>query len=188
MLILVAGLVVFIGIHLLPTAPDLRRGLAGRLGENAYKGLFSLVSIAGLALIIYGFSKAKFVPLWSPPSWGRHAAMALMLPVFPLFAMTNFPGHLSGMIRHPMLVAIKLWALAHFFVRGDLKSLLLFGTFLAFAVYDRISVKQREAAGLVKVKSGPAVNDVAAIVLGLVLYYAFVKVGHRWLIGVSIIP
>lgn len=188
MLILVAGLVVFIGIHLLPTAADMRRGLAGRLGEGAYKGIFSLIALVGFALIIYGFSKAKFVPLWSPPSWGRHVAMTLMLPVFPLLIAAYLPGKIAGLVRHPMVTAIKFWALAHLFVRGDLKSLLLFGALLAFAVYDRISLKHREAAGLVKIRSGPAANDAIAIVLGLVVYYAFAKWGHLWLIGVPIIP
>jgi len=192
-LILVLGLVIFIAIHILPTSPDLRRGLAARFGEGPYKGLFSVVSLIGFALIVYGYHKIQINPgknpqLWVPPSWGRHVAMALMLPVFPLLIATYLPGKLSAVVRHPMITAVKFWALSHLFVRGDLASLLLFLGFLGWAVYDRISLKKREAAGLVTVRSGPAMNDAIAIIGGLVIYAVFVKWGHPALIGVSIVP
>ena len=193
MLLLALGLLIFVGIHILPTRPDLRRAFADRMGEGAYKGLFSLLSLVGFALIVYGYHKIQVHPgknpqLWSPPVWGRHVTMALMLPVFPLLIETYLPGRIAGVIRHPMITAVKFWALAHLFVRGDLASLLLFLGFLGWAVYDRISLKPREAAGLVTVRSGPVANDVIALVAGLALYFAFAKWGHPLLIGVQVIP
>lgn len=193
MLLLILGLALFIGIHMLPTQPDLRRALAGRFGENAYKGAFSIVSALGFALIVYGYHKVQLHPgknpvLWTAPGWGRHATMALMLPVFPLLVATYLPGKIAGAIRHPMITAVKFWALAHLFVRGDAASLVLFVGLLGWAVFDRISLKRREAAGLVSPKTGPVRNDVIAIVAGLVLYAAFAKWGHPALIGVAIVP
>ena len=193
MLLLILGLVLFIGIHLVPTQPDLRRGLAARFGEQPYKGLFSIVSLVGLGLIVYGYHKVQIQPgknpqLWQPPAWGRHATMALMLPVFPLLIATYLPGRIAGAIRHPMITAVKLWAVAHLMVRGDLASLVLLLGLLGWAVYDRISLKHREAAGLVTVKSGPVANDIIAGVAGLALYLVFAKLGHPALIGVAIIP
>lgn len=193
MLLLILGLSIFIAIHLLPTSPDLRRGLTRRLGEGPYKGLFSLVALLGFALIVYGYHKVQVHPgknpqIWTPPAWGRHATMALMLPVFPLLIATYLPGRLALLVRHPMITAVKFWALAHLLVRGDAASVLLFLGLLAWAVYDRISLKGREVAGLVTPRGGPVTNDVVAIVAGLALYYAFAKWGHPLLVGVAIFP
>lgn len=191
MMPLIVGLALFVGVHLVTTQPDLKRGLAARMGEGGYKGVYSLIAIAGFALIIFGYHKVQLMPgknpvLWSPPHWGRHVAMLLMLPVFPLLFATYLPGRLSAAVRHPMITAVKFWALAHLFVRGDTASLLLFGGLLAWAVYDRISLRQREAAGQVRLKSGPGRNDVLALVLGLIAYGAFLKWGHATLIGVPL--
>ncbi len=114
--------------------------------------------------------------------------MTLMLPVFPLLVATYLPGRISAAVRHPMITAVKFWALAHLFVRGDAASLLLFGGLLGWAVYDRISLKQREAAGLVSVRTGLARNDIIAIVVGLAIYAVFLKWGHALLIGVPLLP
>ena len=189
---LVIGLALFVGVHLVTTQPDMRRGLAARLGEGAYKGLYSLVALGGFALIVLGYHKLQLMPgknpvLWTPPHWGRHVSMLLMLPVFPLLVATYLPGRISAAVRHPMITAVKFWALAHLFVRGDAASLLLFGGLLAWAVYDRISLKQREATGLVRVRSGPGRNDLIALVLGLVVYALFLKWGHAALIGLPLI-
>jgi len=188
---LVVGLALFIGVHLLTTQPDLRQGLIQRMGEGPYKGLYSLLALAGFALIVFGFHKAQMMPgknpvLWYPPHWGRHITMLLMLPVFPLLVATYLPGRISATIRHPMIAAVKFWALAHLFVRGDAASLLLFLSLLGWAVYDRISLKHREAAGLIQFGSGPVRNDLIAIVAGLALYGIFVKWGHAALIGVPL--
>lgn len=190
---LVMGLALFIGIHLVTTQPDLRQGLAQRMGLGAFKGLYSLLSFAGLALIVVGYHKVQLAPgknpvLWNPPLWGRHVTMLLMLPVFPLLVATYLPGRMSAAIRHPMITAVKFWALAHLFVRGDAASVLLFAGLLGWAVYDRISLKRREATGLVTVRTGPARNDIVAIVLGLVIYGIFLKWGHALLIGVPLLP
>ncbi len=191
MIPLVVGLALFLGIHLVTTQTQMRNGLAARMGEGTFKGLYSLVALAGFALIVFGYHKAQLMPgknpvLWSAPHWGRHITMLLMLPVFPLLFATYLPGRLSAAVRHPMITAVKFWALAHLFVRGDAASLLLFGGLLAWAVYDRISLKQRERAGLVSLKSGPIRNDAIAVVLGLVVYAVFVKWGHALLIGVPL--
>lgn len=193
MLQMLLGLLIFIGIHLLPTQVEVRRGLVTRYGENAYKGVFSLVAAAGLALIVFGYHKVQVMPgknpvLWSPPAWGRHATMALMLPVFPLLLAAYLPGRISAAVRHPMITAVKLWALGHLLVRGDAASMLLFGGLLAWAVYDRISLKSREAAGLVQIKSGPVSNDLISVVVGLGLYAIMLKWGHSALIGVPLMP
>lgn len=191
MMPLVIGLVLFLGVHLLTTQTELRQGLVARVGEGPYKGVYSLVALAGLVLIILGYHKAQLMPgknpvLWSAPEWGRHMTMLLMLPVFPLLFATYLPGRISATVRHPMITAVKLWALGHLFVRGDLASLLLFGGLLAWAAYDRISLKQREAQGLVHIRSGPIRNDILALVLGLAVYVLFLKWGHAFLIGVPI--
>ena len=191
MIPLVLGLALFLGVHLVTTQTEMRNGLAARMGEGAFKGIYSLVALAGFALIVFGYHKAQLMPgknpaLWSPPHWGRHIAMLLMLPVFPLLFATYLPGRLSAVVRHPMITAVKFWALAHLFVRGDAASMLLFGGLLAWAVYDRISLKRRERAGLVSLRSGPARNDAIAVVLGLAAYAVFLKWGHAFLIGVPL--
>ncbi len=132
-------------------------------------------------------SAARSPVLWSPPAWGRHVTLALMLPVFILLLATYLPGRISAAVGHPMILAVKLWALGHLFVRGDAASLALFGGFLAWAIFDRISLKRRQAAGLVVSKAGPVTNDVIAVVAGLGLYYVMLKWGHPALIGVRIL-
>ena len=193
MLPLLLGMLVFTGIHLLPMQIDLRRGLITRYGEMAYKAVFSLVSAVGLGLIIFGYHKArthlgKNPQLWIPPPWGRHVTMLLMLPVFPLLIETYLPGRIAAAVRHPMITAAKLWAAGHLLIRGDAASLLLFGGFLAWAVADRISLKRRERAGLVKFAQGTVVNDVIAVVVGLAIYGAMLKWGHEALIGIRLFP
>ncbi len=190
MWMLVAGLVLFVGTHLVTTRTYTRRDAIARLGEGGYKGLYSLSVAVGLVLIIVGYGRAQLGAnplIWTPPAWGRHLNMLLMLPVFPLLAAAYLPGRISAAVRHPMITAVKLWALAHLLVRGDLASLVLFVGLLAWAVVDRISLKHREAAGLVTIKSGPARNDAIAIVVGLAIYVIFFKWGHAALIGVPLI-
>lgn len=193
MMPLVLGLALFIGVHLITTQVEFRNGLVARMGAGAFKGAYSLVSLAGFALIVFGYHKLQLMPgknpvLWTPPHWGRHVTMLLMLPVFPLLVATYLPGRISAAVRHPMVTAVKFWALAHLMVRGDAGSLLLFGGLLAWAVFDRISLKRREADGLVQPRSGPLRNDVIAVALGLALYLAFLTWGHAALIGVPLMP
>ena len=148
----------------------------------------------GLVVIVLGFHKLQLHPgknpiLWEPPVWTRHLAVALMLPAMILLVASLVPSRIRTATRHPMLIAIKIWALAHLLANGDLASLLLFGSFLAFAVYDRISVKKRGARGPLGAASpSSALNDVLVIVIGLALYAWILLVGHQWLIGVAPMP
>jgi uncharacterized membrane protein len=190
MLVMVIGLVVFFAIHLVPANAELRNGLVGRFGETGYKAIFSIVSLIGLVLIVLGFAKLQLHPgknpqLWVPPLWCRHVAIALMLPAMIALVAAYVPSHIHTTLKHPMLVAIKIWALAHLLANGDLGALILFGSFLAFAVYDRISVKRRGALGPLGDKKGPWINDVIVLVLGTGLYVGILLWAHQLLIGVS---
>jgi len=193
MLLLLAGLGLFILIHLVPTSPDLRQSLHDRLGEGMYKAVFSIASFAGLALIVLGYHKLQVMPgknprLWDAEGmvWTRHTAFALMLPAFILLAAAYIPSRIRTAAKHPMLAAVKIWALAHLIANGDLGSLVLFGSLLAWAVYDRLSVKKRNAMGPLGRKTGGLGGDFAAVLVGLVLYGAMLKWGHALLIGVPL--
>ena len=189
MTLLIIGIIVFLGLHLLPTVSGLRDRLVSRFGENGYRALFSLLSIAGFVLLVYGFAKAPVVQVWSPPGWTRWVAIVLMLPAFVVLVAAYVPGRIKARLKHPFLVAIKIWALAHLIANGDLASIILFGSFLAYAVYDRITLKRRAATGLVTVPaSGPPRNDVIAVVLGTVLYVVFLVWLHPLLIGTAPLP
>jgi uncharacterized membrane protein len=189
MTLLIVGIVVFLGVHLLPTVPGLREKLAGRLGENGYKALFSLLSLAGFVLLVWGFAKAPVIQVWSPPGWTRWVAIVLMLPAFIFLVAAYVPGQIKAKLKHPFLIAIKTWALAHLIANGDLASIILFGSFLAYAVYDRIALKRREARGIITVPAtGPPRNDVVAVVLGVVLYVLFLVWLHPLLIGTAPFP
>lgn len=192
MALLVAGLVIFLGIHILPMFPRRRGALKARFGENAYKGLFSVVAGIGFILIIYGYGAARAdgPPIvYDPPFWLRHVTMLLMVPVFIFLVAAYVPCRIKTALKHPMLVAIKLWALAHLLANGDLASVLLFGSFFVWAVADRISVKRRgPGAGLPSV-GAPAMgrySDVGVILAGLVLYGLFAWKLHAFLIGVPV--
>ena len=187
MTILILGIIVLIGIHFVPAFPDLRDSLMARLGRNGYRALFSVVSLLGLALVVWGFAKAPVVQIWAPPVWTRHLALLLMLPVFPLLFAAYLPGKIKAKVRHPMLAAIKFWALAHLIANGDLASIILFGSFLAYAVVDRILVKRRGGAELVLAVSEADArrNDLISFGAGLALYVAFLFWLHPLLIGVS---
>ena len=194
MMVLVVGVILFLGVHLVPTSPELRDGLKERIGEVPYKAIFSLLSLVGLVVIVLGYHKLQLHPgknpiLWDPPTWTRHIAVALMLPAMILLVASVIPSRIRTAVRHPMLIAIKTWAFAHLIANGDLGALLLFGSFLAFAVYDRISVKKRGAQGpLGNATPSSAINDVIVVVVGVALYAALLYGGHQWLIGVAPIP
>lgn len=192
-LLLVLGLALFVAVHLVPTVPELRKDLVARFGPGPYRLAFSLVSLAALALIVIGYGKLQAMPgknpvLWYPPPWTRHFAFMLMLPSMILLIAAYIPSRLRTAVGHPMLVAIKLWALAHLSANGDLASLLLFATFLAWAAYDRVSVRRRDALGpLGKAEATSWFNDVAVLVLGSALYATMLLWGHRTLIGVPLV-
>jgi len=184
---LVAGLVLFLGMHSVSiVAPAWRDAQVAQRGETPWKGMYSVVSILGFVLLVvgYGAARASPVPLYDPPGWTRHLALLLMVPVFPLFLATYLPGRITATLKHPTLVAVKLWAVAHLLANGMLHDVVLFGGFLAWAVADRISMKRRTQRQLPGAPPRPA-NDLIAIVAGLVLYGVFVTWGHRGLFGVS---
>ena len=190
MLVLVLGLVIFLGSHLLPTAPALHDRLVARFGLNTYKLLYSVVSLVGLVLVIWGYGLARAegpAILYDPPTWMRHVTLLLMVPVFVLAAAAYLPGRISAAVRHPLITAVKLWAFAHLLANGDAASVLLFASFLAWGVIDRISLKRREAAGRIAVPRGPVRNDFIAVGVGLLVYAAFVAKLHAWLIGVPVV-
>ena len=190
MLVLVIGLVVFFAIHLVPSNVAMRDGLIARFGVNGYKAIFGLVSLIGFALIVIGLAKLQMHPgknpqLWDPPLWTRHLAAGLMLPAMIALVAAYVPSRIHTALKHPMLVAIKIWAVAHLLANGDLAALVLFGSFLAFAIYDRISVKRRHALGPIGAKTGPWYNDLIVLAAGTALYLVILLWAHQLVIGVS---
>lgn len=184
MTLLVIGIIVFLGIHLLPTFPHVRESLIEMLGDRAYKAAFGVLSLAGFALLVWGFATAPVIQVWSPPPWTRWVAIVLMLPAFIFLVAAYVPGRIKTKLKHPFLVAIKTWALAHLIANGDLASILLFGSFLAYAVYDRIALKGRQPTELIGTTAeGGARNDLIAIVLGVLFYVVFLVWLHPLLIG-----
>lgn len=178
------GMALFFAAHLF--AAFRPRDLPERMGRSRYRGLFSLVSIAGLVLLIVGYGGvANLWPVWDPPLWTRHVPMLLMIPAMILFVAAELPaGRIKRAAKHPMLAGVKLWAAGHLVANGDLASILLFGAFLAFAVVDRIVVKRREAPPPAAVSTR---SDVIAVVGGLALYALIVFWAHAALIGVPVI-
>ena len=183
----IVGLVMFLGIHSVAiVAPAYRDAQAAR-NPGAWKGIYAVLSIAGFALLVYGYSLARQAPVlvWSPPAAMRHIALLLMLPVFPLLLAAYLPGRIKALAKHPMLLAVKFWALAHLLANGSLVDMILFGSFLGWAVLDRIAVKKRAAPRVVPGAPPSALNDAVALVGGLAIYVVFLIWAHRWLIGVS---
>ena len=189
MTLLIVAIAVFLGIHLVPTMTALRDSLIGRIGQTGYRVLFALLSTASLILLVFAFVKAPVVTVWSPPGWARWVAIVLMLPAFIFLVAAYVPGKIKAKLKHPFLVAIKTWALAHLIANGDLASMILFASFLAYAVYDRITLKHRESTSLIPIPAtGPPLNDIVAVVLGTVLYLVTLFWLHQLVIGVSPIP
>ncbi len=187
---LILGIVVFLGIHSVRiVAPAMRQQIIAQRGEGFWKGSYSLISIIGFVIIIWGFSLARLEgpQLFIPPVWGTHVTLLLMLFSFILLMASNLPaGRIKAATKHPMLVAIQLWAFGHLLANGDLASVILFGSFLVWSVFDRISENRRVPADDPSSKPAPAIrNDVIAIVVGAVIYVLFVWKLHLWLIGVA---
>jgi uncharacterized membrane protein len=184
---LILGLALFLGVHSISiVAPDWRDRTAARMGARKWQAMFGLVATAGLILVVWGYALARQDPviLYVPPVWLRHLVLLLMVPVFPLLLAAYLPGRIQSAARHPMLAAVKLWALAHLLANGTLADLVLFGSFLVWSVTDRISWKWRAPRATPGAPPSGA-NDIIAVVAGLLLYTAFVLWLHRWLIGVA---
>lgn len=188
--LLILGLAVFLAAHSFTTLRAERAAVIGRIGAIPYKIAHSLVSLAGVVLIVQGFDayrSAGYIPLWDPPVALRHVALLLMLPSFILLASAYAPaGMIKGAAKHPMLAGVKIWAFAHLLVNGDLGSVLLFGAFLAWAVYDRIALKRR-ADAVVPGRLGWTRGDWIACAVGAGVWAAFVGGLHRLLFGVGVI-
>jgi len=188
MIVLILGLFVFLGSHSISIfADDWRNRIVERFGVNTWRIVYSLLSVAGLVLLIYGYglARAELVIWYVPPLWLQYVAVALMLAFFPLLLAAYVPGRIQKAAKHPMLVAIKLWATAHLLANGSRADIILFGAFLAWAVIDRISLKRRPERELPGAPAG-AYNDIIVVVAGLALYGVFVFGLHAWLMGVPV--
>jgi uncharacterized membrane protein len=187
MVILVVGLVVFLGVHL-SAVVGLREPMVARLGEGRWKGLYSVLSAIGLLAIVIGYGQARQAPtmLWAPPSWTRHAVFTLMLPVFPLLSAAYLPGRIRSAVRHPMLLATALWGASHLLANGSSADALLFGGFALWAIVDIVSLSRRGQRPIPGAPPSPW-NDAIAVVVGLGMYVATLLVLHGWLIGVPLL-
>ena len=187
MIMLLIGLAVFLGMHSVSIfAPQWRGAMASRMGTLPWKGLYAAVSIVGFALLWNGYALARLepIPIYVTPPGLRHVAALLMLPVFPLLLAAYLPGRIKTLAVHPMLVAVKLWAVSHLLANGMLADIVLFGAFLAWAVMDRISLKRRAPTDTPSLPRS-TVNDAIVVIGGLALYGVFVGRWHEALIGVA---
>jgi uncharacterized membrane protein len=189
MLVLIVGIILFLGAHSLTMLRGTRSVLIHRAGAGTYKGIYAVISFVGFVLIVWGFSRYRaegWVQLWTPPAGLRHLTIVLMWFAFVSLACMNpAPGRIRGWLRHPMLVAIKIWALAHLLANGDAGGMLLFGSFLAWAIVDRIAVKRRGDVGAARVASFTRADGIA-LVSGTVAYIAMIFL-HPILIGVPVL-
>src|SRR6266404_3500230 len=189
LLVMILGLVLFLGVHTLTTQRELRARLIASAGEGGYKIGYALASVAGLALIVWGFAHYRATGMWevwTPPTVRKHIAAALMLPAVILVVAAYLRGRIYTTVKHPMLTGIKLWAAAHLLANGDLGSIILFGSFLGWAVYDRISLKHRADAGGPPIPVGGPTNDLIAVAVGIVAYLALGFAFHPAVIGVPV--
>lgn len=183
------GLALFFATHLFTTFRSRAEGnIAQRIGRGPYMGLYSLLSLAAFVAFAWGFSEMRpWTPIWTPPDWTRHVAMALMLPAIILLVAAYTPtGYIKRAVGHPMLTAVILWAAAHLAANGDLGSTILFGAFLAYSVLDRIVVRQRGDRGAVAANPN-ILGDLIALAVGGALYAAIIFYLHPLIIGVPVI-
>lgn len=176
----------------MPTNPAWKDSAIARIGRRGYQIGFAVASTVGLILIVVGFARlrgsAQDVQLWSPPTWSRHVAFALMLPAFILLVAAYVPSRIRDLAGgHPMLLSIIVWALAHLIANGNLAGLLLFGAFLIWAVADRLSAGGRAALGPLGRKPGNLTGDILAMVIGCALYAIILKWGHPLITGITLV-
>src|SRR5512147_2050460 len=144
MTLLILGLLIFLGVHSVSiVAPGWRNAQAARLGENGWKGVYTVVSIVGFALLVYGYGQARQAPvvLYTPPTGLRHAALLLMLPVFPLLLAAYLPGRIKSAAKHPMLLATKLWATAHLLANENQADVKQFDGIITWEMANQNSIK-----------------------------------------------
>lgn len=188
MTLLVLGLVIFLGSHSTRIFADGWRAKRLRaMGEIPWKAVYSVVSLIGLLLIVYGYGEARANPIviWSPPVWTRHLAALLTVPAFILLVAAYVPGNrIKAKVGHPMVLGVKTWAFAHLIANGTLADVLLFGGFLAWAVADFISARKRDRAAGTTYAAGGIAKDLIVIVAGLAAWAAFAFWAHAAWIGV----
>jgi uncharacterized membrane protein len=187
--ILILGLIIFIGVHSIRlVSPSWRDAQLARFGEHGWKGIYSVASLVGFVLIVWGYGMARHAPvvLWTPPLGIRHLTALLVLIAFVLIAAAYAPGNrIKRMIGHPMMVGVAIWALGHLLANGTLNAVVLFGVFLAWGVVGALVSRGRDAAAGIRYPAGTLTGDVKAVIVGLVAWAIFAFVLHRWLIGVS---
>ncbi|MBB3315753.1 putative membrane protein [Rhizobium sp. BK181] len=190
MALLIVGIIIFLGLHLIRViAPGLRQSMIDRLGENGWKGVYSVLSILSLILLIYGFGHARQVTgvLYTPPVWMAHIAVTLMLIALICLVASLLPaGRIAVKTKHPMVLSVKIWAFAHLLANGETSSVLLFAAFLAWGVILRIALKRRERAGELTLR--PFVSgkyDLYAAIIGVVVWALITFKLHELLIGVA---
>ena len=190
MTIYLVGLGIFFVTHLYTAfrsrVPD--RDFREKIGFLPYMALYSVLALTGLVLMVKGFAMARPSPeLYHPPSWGRHANMGVMLFAMIALASTYVPtGYIKKTLKHPMLVSVKLWALGHLLANGELNSVLLFGSFLVYAILSRIAAKRRGDEGPGPDVTPALLGDILAVVIGIAAYMAFILWLHPALIGVAV--
>ena len=190
LVVMILGLVLFFAAHTLTTQRDLRARFVASMGEGGYKIGYAAVSLAGLVLIIWGFAHYRATGMWNiwyPPKFLKHLNVALTLPATILVAASYIRGSIYQKVKHPMLSGIKLWAFGHLLANGDLGGIILFGSFLAWAVFDRISLKHRADAGGPPIPVGGATNDLIAVAVGFVAYLALAFAFHPVVIGIPVV-
>ncbi|MEM7639807.1 MAG: NnrU family protein [Pseudomonadota bacterium] len=192
MTLYILGLAIFFGLHLYSAlrsrAPE--KDLRARFGEGPYMGLYSIISLIGFVMIIYGFGATRGAGvLYVPPTWMAHINLVLTIPAMILLVASQIPaGRIKKISKHPMLLAIKFWALGHLLANGELNSVLLFGSFLAYAIFDRIMVKRRGDNGPGPEATLNPVMDIISIVAGLGIWAAIAFWLHPILFGVVAMP
>jgi len=186
---MILGLVVFLGTHTFTTQRKARARMVASIGEGPYKIAYALVSAIGLALIVWGFAHyraTEWINIWTPPRALKHLNVLLMLPAVILVVAAYIRGRIYATLKHPMLAGVKLWAFGHLLANGDLGGIILFGSFLAWAVFDRISLKHREDPGAPPIPVGGVGNDLIAVAVGVIAYLALAFAFHPVVIGVPV--
>ena len=188
--ILILGLAVFLATHVFVSFREARASVIGRVGLSLYRTLFAIVSLVGLALIIWGYAQYRahdLIQLWSPPAFMRHITIGLVFFAAIFIVAAFFPSHIKTRLKHPMLAGVKTWALAHLLSNGDLGSVLLFGTFLAWGVYARIAAKRRGDIGAAATPAPDGwTSDVIVVALGTAIFLALGFWFHPYVIGVPV--
>jgi uncharacterized membrane protein len=190
MSILIIGLIIFLGLHSTRIFAEGWRGdMMARVGAGAWKGLYSVASILGFALIVWGYGVARQQPvvIWVPPVGMRHIAALLMLFAMIMLMADYVPGNaIKAKLHHPMVLSVKTWALAHLLANGNVADILLFGSFLIWAVLCFIAARKRDRAAGTVYAAGKVVPTVLTLMIGVVVYGLFAMVLHQWLIGVAV--